>query len=107
MHQCRYFGIIGIYNVGKAAVEPPAFVCLSHTPDGASKTVTWVGKGIVYDTGGLSIKGKVREKRTAYSNISIPLSLINSVSYYFSSSFLKKNVKTLFMTQLDCALSLQ
>lgn len=29
-------------------------------PDGATQTIAWVGKGIVYDTGGLSIKGKVR-----------------------------------------------
>ena len=49
----------GIYNVGKAAVVPPVFVCLSHKPEGASRTIAWVGKGIVYDTGGLSIKGKV------------------------------------------------
>ncbi|XP_069507160.1 probable aminopeptidase NPEPL1 isoform X2 [Ambystoma mexicanum] len=52
----RGFG--GIYGVGKAAEHPPAFVILSHTPMGATQTIAWVGKGIVYDTGGLSIKGK-------------------------------------------------
>lgn len=51
---------IGIYGVGKAAFHPPALAVLSHTPDGATQTIAWVGKGIVYDTGGLSIKGKVR-----------------------------------------------
>ena len=35
---------------------PPALVVLSHTPEAATETVAWVGKGIVYDTGGLSIK---------------------------------------------------
>ena len=49
----------GIYGVGKAAVHPPALAVLSHKPDGATQTIAWVGKGIVYDTGGLSIKGKV------------------------------------------------
>ena len=49
----------GIYGVGKAAEHPPALVVLSHTPSGAEETISWVGKGIVYDTGGLSIKGKV------------------------------------------------
>ena len=49
----------GLYGVGKAAVHPPALAILSHKPEGASKTIAWVGKGIVYDTGGLSIKGKV------------------------------------------------
>jgi len=51
-------GIGGIYGVGKAALSPPALAVLSHTPPGAHNTVAWVGKGIVYDTGGLSIKGK-------------------------------------------------
>ncbi|XP_030389160.1 probable aminopeptidase NPEPL1 isoform X1 [Gopherus evgoodei] len=51
-------GFGGIYGVGKAAVHPPALAVLSHTPDGATQTIAWVGKGIVYDTGGLSIKGK-------------------------------------------------
>jgi probable aminopeptidase NPEPL1 len=52
----RGFG--GIYGVGKASVVPPALAVLSHTPLGAKETIAWVGKGIVFDTGGLSIKGK-------------------------------------------------
>ena len=51
---------LGIYGVGKAALHPPALAVLSHTPDRATQTIAWVGKGIVYDTGGLSMKGKVR-----------------------------------------------
>ncbi|KAF7659636.1 hypothetical protein LDENG_00295000 [Lucifuga dentata] len=51
-------GFGGIYGVGKAAEHLPALAVLSHTPDGATQTIAWVGKGIVYDTGGLSIKGK-------------------------------------------------
>ena len=50
----RGFG--GIYGVGKAAIHKPALAILSHTPAGATETIAWVGKGIVYDTGGLSIK---------------------------------------------------
>ena len=49
----------GLYGVGKAAINPPALVVLSHKPEGSTRDVAWVGKGIVYDTGGLSIKGKV------------------------------------------------
>lgn len=52
----RGFG--GLWGVGKAAVHKPALVVLSHTVEGATENVVWVGKGIVYDTGGLSIKGK-------------------------------------------------
>ncbi|TYZ68408.1 hypothetical protein PybrP1_006196 [[Pythium] brassicae (nom. inval.)] len=53
----RGFG--GIYGVGKAATHQPALVALSHVPVGAAADapgVALVGKGIVYDTGGLSIK---------------------------------------------------
>ena len=52
--EARGFG--GIYGVGKGALHPPALAVLSHCPQGATKNIAWVGKGIVYDTGGLSIK---------------------------------------------------
>lgn len=51
-------GFGGIFGVGKAAVVPPALAVLSFKPQGATETIAWVGKGIVYDTGGLSMKGK-------------------------------------------------
>jgi probable aminopeptidase NPEPL1 len=51
-------GFGGLFGVGKAAVHGPALVILTHDPEGAEETLAWVGKGIVYDTGGLSIKGK-------------------------------------------------
>ncbi|KAK7114808.1 probable aminopeptidase NPEPL1 [Littorina saxatilis] len=52
----RGFG--GIYGVGKAATRPPALAILSHKPQGATQNIAWVGKGIVYDTGGLCLKSK-------------------------------------------------
>lgn len=52
-------GFGGIYGVGKASSHPPAMVILRYSPQGASKKVCWVGKGIVFDTGGLSIKRSV------------------------------------------------
>ncbi|XP_023948041.2 probable aminopeptidase NPEPL1 [Bicyclus anynana] len=51
-------GMGGIYGVGRASVKPPALVALSYSAAGATETVAWVGKGIVYDTGGLSIKAR-------------------------------------------------
>ena len=56
--ELRERGFGGIYGVGKAAAHPPALVVLSHKPAKSSKAIAWVGKGIVYDTGGLSIKTK-------------------------------------------------
>lgn len=61
------FILSGIYGVGKAAEHLPALAVLSHTPDGATQSIAWVGKGIVYDTGGLSIKGKVLD--TNYADV--------------------------------------
>ncbi|CAM9166754.1 unnamed protein product, partial [Ectocarpus fasciculatus] len=54
----RGFG--GIWGVGKASEHLPALVILSHVPAGCdpSNSVCLVGKGIIYDTGGLSIKSK-------------------------------------------------
>ncbi|XP_053946561.1 probable aminopeptidase NPEPL1 [Anastrepha ludens] len=56
--ELRERGFGGIYGVGKAAAVPPALVVLSYEPKGAQDTIALVGKGIVYDTGGLSIKSK-------------------------------------------------
>lgn len=50
-------GFGGLWGVGKgASSDLPALVILSYTPEKVEKTVALVGKGIVYDTGGLSIK---------------------------------------------------
>ncbi len=51
-------GFGGLWGVGKAASHPPALVALQHEPAGAERHTAWVGKGIVYDTGGLSLKTK-------------------------------------------------
>jgi probable aminopeptidase NPEPL1 len=51
-------GYGGIHGVGRAATEPPALCVLSHVPSRPTKTVCLVGKGIVYDTGGLALKGR-------------------------------------------------
>ena len=49
-------GFGGLYGVGKAAEVPPALVVLSYKPSASYPTMALVGKGIVYDTGGLSLK---------------------------------------------------
>ncbi|KAH8273176.1 hypothetical protein KR018_008543 [Drosophila ironensis] len=56
--ELRERGFGGIYGVGKASTVPPALAVLSYEPKGAQETIALVGKGIVYDTGGLSIKSK-------------------------------------------------
>jgi leucyl aminopeptidase len=49
-------GYGGIAGVGQGSVHPPRLVRLSYTRPGAAKTVVLVGKGITFDSGGLSLK---------------------------------------------------
>jgi probable aminopeptidase NPEPL1 len=56
--ELRERGFGGVYGVGRAAENPPVLAILSFKPKKPQRTVAWVGKGIVYDTGGLSIKSK-------------------------------------------------
>jgi hypothetical protein len=53
----------GLYAVGKAAVCPPRLVLLEYD-GGGDETVALVGKGIVYDTGGLSLKPKTGKNQS-------------------------------------------
>ena len=57
--ELQRLGYGALYAVGKAATRPPALVVLSHAPatrKAGAQSVCLVGKGIVYDTGGLSLK---------------------------------------------------
>ena len=46
----------GILGVGKGSSRPPRLVRMTYTPRGATSHVALVGKGITFDTGGISIK---------------------------------------------------
>ncbi len=48
--------LAGIHGVGRAAVVPPRLLILKYTHPGAKRTIALVGKGVIYDTGGLSLK---------------------------------------------------
>ncbi|MBU7599476.1 leucyl aminopeptidase [Streptomyces sp. P38-E01] len=49
-------GYGGIVGVGQGSQSPPRLVRLSYTHPKAEKTVALVGKGITYDSGGISLK---------------------------------------------------
>src|SRR5207245_2868577 len=49
-------GYGGITGVGQGSVHPPRLVRLSYQHPGASRTVVFAGKGITFDSGGLSLK---------------------------------------------------
>jgi leucyl aminopeptidase len=46
----------GVLGVGKGSQRPPRFVRLAYEPKGARATLAFVGKGVVFDSGGLSLK---------------------------------------------------
>ena len=49
-------GMGGVLAVAAGSVREPRFVVLDHAPKGAKHTVCLVGKGITFDSGGISIK---------------------------------------------------
>lgn len=49
-------GYGGILGVGQGSDRPPRLVRLDYAPAGSSRHVALVGKGITFDTGGLSLK---------------------------------------------------
>lgn len=49
-------GYGGIVGVGQGSARPPRLVRLQYAPEGAKSSVALVGKGITFDTGGISIK---------------------------------------------------
>jgi leucyl aminopeptidase len=53
LEKARLGGVIG---VGKGSDRPPRFLTLTYEPAGANATLALVGKGVVFDSGGLSIK---------------------------------------------------
>ncbi|QAY71334.1 leucyl aminopeptidase [Xylanimonas protaetiae] len=49
-------GYGGIVGVGQGSARPPRLVKVAYTPSKATTRVALVGKGITFDTGGISIK---------------------------------------------------
>ena len=54
--ELKAHGMNAILAVNSGSAQPPAFVALKYTASGAKKTLAVVGKGITFDSGGISIK---------------------------------------------------
>lgn len=46
----------GLSAVARGSVEPPRFIRMHYAPRGAKRRVVLVGKGVTFDSGGLSLK---------------------------------------------------
>ena len=49
-------GYNAFYSVGKASVHPPRLIHLTYKPKKAKRKIVLIGKGLCYDSGGLSLK---------------------------------------------------
>jgi leucyl aminopeptidase len=55
--ELRAHGMNAILAVNQGSSQPPAFVAIKYTAPGTPKTLAVVGKGITFDSGGISLKG--------------------------------------------------
>lgn len=56
VEELEALGCGGILGVGQGSANPPRLVKLTYAPEGARASIAFVGKGITYDSGGLTIK---------------------------------------------------
>lgn len=54
--EIQEMGMGAFTGVAQGTHEPPKFIVLEHNPDPNADTVVLVGKGITFDTGGISLK---------------------------------------------------
>lgn len=52
----KEMGLGGLLGVNRGSTEPPRLVRLTYTPRNPKATVALVGKGVMYDSGGISLK---------------------------------------------------
>lgn len=60
--QLKRLGMNLILAVGQASTMPPRVIIMDYHPRGAKKSLALVGKGLVFDSGGLNIKVTMMEE---------------------------------------------
>ena len=72
-----------LYMVGRGSVNPPRFIRLDYTPAGTpTKHICLVGKGLCYDSGGLSLKpaNAMQHMKTDMSGAADVLAILKAVA---------------------------
>lgn len=54
--ECQALGLASLLAVGQGSPNEAGFIVMEYKGDGATQTVGLVGKGVTFDTGGISIK---------------------------------------------------
>jgi leucyl aminopeptidase len=65
--KCRELGMGSFLSVAQGSAQPPKFIVMKYTGDpGSKELLALVGKGITFDTGGISIKPAERMEEMKY-----------------------------------------
>ncbi|MCB9366807.1 MAG: leucyl aminopeptidase [Calditrichaeota bacterium] len=79
--QLEKLGMNLILAVGQASVMPPRVIIMDYAPRAAKKTVAFVGKGLVFDNGGLNIKvAKMEEMKSDMCGAAAVLGAMHAVA---------------------------
>ena len=73
--KAKEMGMGSFLGVARGANEPAKFIILKYESVGAKKTVALIGKGITFDSGGLSLKPAVSMEHMKYDMSGAPLLL--------------------------------
>lgn len=84
-HQIEQEGLGGLLGVSRGSDEPPRLIELTYEPEGgADKTIALVGKGITFDSGGLSLKpaGGMMTMKTDMSGAAAVLATMSTLEVF-------------------------
>jgi leucyl aminopeptidase len=75
-------GYGGILGVGKGSMNPPRMARFAYRPEGATAHLALVGKGITFDTGGISIKpsASMHEMKADMSGAAAVIATVQAVA---------------------------
>lgn len=62
----KTLGMGGIINVAKGSSQPPRFVIIEHNGGGYTQPIILIGKGITFDSGGISLKPSEKMEEMKY-----------------------------------------
>jgi leucyl aminopeptidase len=80
-HELEKLGLNCLLAVSKGSAMPPKLIIMDWNPAGARKTFAFVGKGMVFDSGGLNIKtASMEEMKSDMCGAAAVLAAMNGVA---------------------------
>lgn len=76
-------GMNALLGVARGSEKPPYLICLEYTHPEATQTIALVGKGVTFDTGGISLKpaGKMNEMKFDMCGAAVVLATMMAVNH--------------------------